>query len=147
MALYAFDGTWNREKTGEDVENQNTNVVRFRNAYEKNTGKKQFYVAGVGTRFDHIGAALGGVFGLGELPRINEAYDALCKAWVAGDTDIDIVGFSRGADGVYRDPAGQRFSVEVRSTGGDDFRDKELLSITDQWQRTGVGAEPVFIPR
>jgi hypothetical protein len=97
MALYAFDGTWNKEKTGEDVEDQNTNVVRFRNAYEKNSGKKQFYVAGVGTRFDHIGAVLGGVFGLGELPRINEAYDALCKTWVAGDTDIDIVGFSRGA--------------------------------------------------
>jgi hypothetical protein len=37
------------------------------------------------------------VFGLGELPRINEAYDHLCKAWADGDRVIDIVGFSRGA--------------------------------------------------
>jgi uncharacterized protein (DUF2235 family) len=37
------------------------------------------------------------VFGLGELPRINEAYDHLCKTWAAGDHIIDIVGFSRGA--------------------------------------------------
>jgi hypothetical protein len=98
MALYAFDGTWNREKSGEDAV-KNTNVVRFRDAYEKNTGKKQFYVAGVGTRFDFIGAALGGVFGLGVLARLEEAYDQLCRNWVAEkpDRDIDIVGFSRGA--------------------------------------------------
>ena len=53
----------------------------------------------------------------------------------------------RGPDGSYRDAAGQRLSVEVRSTGGDDFRDKELLSVTDQWQRSGIGSEAVFIPR
>src|SRR5262249_54967707 len=39
----------------------------------------------------------GGVFGLGELPRILEAYDHLCEQWAAGDRIIDIVGFSRGA--------------------------------------------------
>jgi peptide/nickel transport system substrate-binding protein len=60
---------------------------------------------------------------------------------------LDDLGFARGPDGTYRDAAGQRLSVEVRSTGGDDFRDKELLSITDQWQRAGIGTEPVFIPR
>ncbi len=60
---------------------------------------------------------------------------------------LDELGFARGPDGTYRDGAGQRLSIEVRSTGGDDFRDKELLSITDQWQRAGIGTEPVFIPR
>jgi peptide/nickel transport system substrate-binding protein len=60
---------------------------------------------------------------------------------------LDEQGFTRGADGFYRDGGGQRLSIEVRSTGGDDFRDKELLSITDQWQRAGIGTEPVFIPR
>src|SRR4029434_7510069 len=39
----------------------------------------------------------GGAFGLGALPRINEAYEALCEAWDQGERDIDIVGFSRGA--------------------------------------------------
>ena len=31
MALYAFDGTWNTEKT-KDNASTNTNVVRFKNA-------------------------------------------------------------------------------------------------------------------
>ena len=37
MALYAFDGTWNEAKTTEDPSYRNTNVVRFFNAYAKNT--------------------------------------------------------------------------------------------------------------
>jgi hypothetical protein len=35
MALYAFDGTWNSEKDGEDQQYQNTNVVRFYDAYRR----------------------------------------------------------------------------------------------------------------
>jgi hypothetical protein len=97
MALYAFDGTWNTAKDSEDPQYQNTNVVRFFQAYHKRSTTDDFYLPGVGTRFDLLGKALGGVFGLGELPRIDEAYDHLCKAWAAGDTGIDIVGFSRGA--------------------------------------------------
>ena len=97
MALYAFDGTWQRDKSGDDPAYDNTNVVRFRNAYQRNSGITQFYVPGVGTRYDLAGQVLGGAFGLGELPRLNEAYDALCARWAGGDTVIDIVGFSRGA--------------------------------------------------
>ena len=47
MALYAFDGTWNTEKT-KDSANNNTNVVRFKNAYQNNTGKEECYVPGIG---------------------------------------------------------------------------------------------------
>ena len=97
MALYAFDGTWNEEKTGDDGQATNSNVVKFFRAYAKNTNDGNFYVAGVGTRFDLVGKVVGGVFGAGELPRLNEAYDHLCQRWAAGDTAIDIVGFSRGA--------------------------------------------------
>ena len=98
MALYAFDGTWNESKTTEDPRYQNTNVVRFFDAYARNTAAgSNFYVAGVGTRYDAIGRVLGGAFGLGELPRIKEAYAHLCRAWAAGDSTIDIIGFSRGA--------------------------------------------------
>jgi hypothetical protein len=97
MALYAFDGTWNTAKDDEDPQYQNTNVVRFFKAYDKHAGTRNLYVAGVGTRFDVIGRVLGGVFGLGELPRLNEAYTHLCERWAEGDTIIDIVGFSRGA--------------------------------------------------
>jgi hypothetical protein len=97
MALYAFDGTWNSVKDNDDSQYRNTNVVRFFNAYNKNATTKNFYVAGVGTRFDILGRVIGGVFGAGELARLNEAYDHLCQSWVDGDHLIDIVGFSRGA--------------------------------------------------
>jgi hypothetical protein len=99
MSVYAFDGTWNEAKDGDDPDYTNTNVFRFHEAYTRHSKRPDldFYVPGVGTRFKAIGRALGGVFGLGELSRINEAYDALCTAWDQGERDIDIVGFSRGA--------------------------------------------------
>jgi hypothetical protein len=97
MALYAFDGTWNTAKDDEDPHSKNTNVVRFHQAYHRRSNTNDFYVSGVGTRLDKIGKIFGGVFGLGALPRINEAYDHLCKAWADGDHTIDIIGFSRGA--------------------------------------------------
>jgi hypothetical protein len=101
MALYAFDGTWNSAKEG-DEQYQNTNVFRFYTAYSHNAPPadpaiKHCYIAGVGTRFDKIGAVIGGTWGAGELVRLNEAYDQLCRNWAAGDHAIDIVGFSRGA--------------------------------------------------
>jgi len=97
VALYAFDGTWNKEKTGEDPQYTNTNVARFHAAYKSNSGTNDVYKEGVGTRWDLIGAIFGGAFGLGELARLEEAYSALAANWITGDTIIDIVGFSRGA--------------------------------------------------
>jgi len=99
MALYAFDGTWNEAKDDDEKNHTNTNVFRFYHAYHANSGKSDYYLAGVGTRFGGLGKVLGGVFGLGELPRLNEAYDHLCAQWTAPQPDriIDIVGFSRGA--------------------------------------------------
>ena len=97
MALYAFDGTWNEAKDN-DQDYKNTNVSRFHDAYTANAGEQHgFYWAGVGTRLGVVGKVIGGVFGAGELPRLEEAYDQLCAAWAAGDRVIDIVGFSRGA--------------------------------------------------
>ncbi len=97
MGLYAFDGTWNEQKTEEDLAYRNTNVSRFYDAYRANSGRKEFYVEGVGTRYDIIGQIVGGIFGAGVLPRLHEAYDHLCQAWEDGDREIDIIGFSRGA--------------------------------------------------
>ncbi len=97
MALYAFDGTWNTRKDGEDPEYVNTNVVRFFTAYHRHSNANDFYVEGIGTRHELAGRIIGGMFGLGELPRMNEAYQQLCRNWADGDRVIDIVGFSRGA--------------------------------------------------
>lgn len=91
MALYAFDGTWNDD---EDLDSQDTNVVRFQELY---TGTEVEYVAGVGTRFGSFGKTLGGLFGAGGRSRIREMYEDLLENWKGGDKEIDIIGFSRGA--------------------------------------------------
>ena len=90
MALYAFDGTWNQDKPGAE---QDTNVVWFYNAY---TGPKHYW-SGVGTRFGFIGRLFGGISGTGGHERIEEAFDLFKKNFAAGDTVVDVVGFSRGA--------------------------------------------------
>ena len=93
MALYAFDGTWNSATLSDDVAEDETNVAAFYEAYD---GKK-WYVAGPGTRHSRIGKVIGGFTGAGGHSRVKEAYEALCTTWEAGDTTIDVVGFSRGA--------------------------------------------------
>lgn len=97
MALYAFDGTWNEDKDGDDVGQTDTNVLRFFQAYSARSGTADHYIPGIGTRLGAIGRVIGGMFGAGELTRINDAYDRLCDSWVNNDRVIDIVGFSRGA--------------------------------------------------
>lgn len=92
MALYAFDGTWNSEKDAGRYD-LNTNVVRFKDCY---TGTRFFY-KGVGTKHGTLGKILGGAFGVGGHERIEEAKRDVAKQFAAGDRDIDIVGFSRGA--------------------------------------------------
>ena len=98
MALYAFNGTWNSEKT-EDLAtdaveyDNNTNVVKFRDAYEGSA----FYINGVGTRLGRFGRFFGGAFGIGGRSRLHEARQALQRNLARGDRDVDIIGFSRGA--------------------------------------------------
>ena len=92
MALYAFDGTWNEEKDAGRYD-LNTNVVRFKDLY---TGPKFFY-QGLGTRHGTLGKIAGGAFGVGGQDRIERAKKDVAGQFAAGDRDIDIVGFSRGA--------------------------------------------------
>ena len=99
MALYAFNGTWNAEKT--DVEetpgneyHANTNALKFRDAYSGDNG---YYTNGVGTRFGLVGRIIGGAFGVGGQDRINDALGHLRSRLAAGDATTDVVGFSRGA--------------------------------------------------
>ncbi|MEE8262489.1 MAG: DUF2235 domain-containing protein [Gammaproteobacteria bacterium] len=96
MALYAFDGTGNKDNPGDG---KDTNVLKFYQAYEDgyHAEGKCFYVAGVGTQWGKLGKLLGSVFGTGGHKRIREAMKALEKNFKKGDTAIDIIGFSRGA--------------------------------------------------
>lgn len=121
MALYAFDGTWNEDLSGEDGSKTNTNVVRFRNAYRSSPGQT-FYVEGVGTRKRILGKVVGGLFGIGGKQRIHEAFLALAANFNAGDRDIDIIGFSRGA------ALALQFANNINDRGVPDMTDKALAA-------------------
>lgn len=60
---------------------------------------------------------------------------------------LEALGYVRGADGAFRDSAGQRLVVEIRTTGEQDIQVKSLLSVADYWQRAGVGVDTQLIPR
>jgi len=110
MAVYAFDGTWNvrdlkdailtvqPSQYGADAafrrETHETNVHRFREFVGRDCCE---YLQGIGTRFSLVGRIIGGAFGAGAKWRVRRMYRRLCERYQAGDRDIDIVGFSRGA--------------------------------------------------
>ena len=99
MALYAFNGTWNSEKTDDvatptDEAAGNTNVVQIKKTYDGPIG---YYCNGVGTRVSFAGKLFGGAFGVGGRTRLDEAMKGLESRFNQGDRAIDIVGFSRGA--------------------------------------------------
>ncbi len=59
---------------------------------------------------------------------------------------IEDLGYSKGPDGFYRDAAGQRLSVELRSTPGREINESVTLSTAEHWQRVGVGVETIIMP-
>lgn len=59
---------------------------------------------------------------------------------------IEGLGYARGADGFFRDGAGQRLAVELRSTPGREVNEKTTFIVADHWQASGVGVETVLIP-
>jgi peptide/nickel transport system substrate-binding protein len=58
---------------------------------------------------------------------------------------LEGMGFARGADGGWRDGAGQRLAIEVRQAGVEISR-KSMLAVAGYWQRFGIETEPVVIP-
>ncbi len=56
------------------------------------------------------------------------------------------MGYVRGADGVYRDTAGQRLTLEMRSEPL-ETEQKSLYAVVDSMQRVGLEVEPIVIPR
>jgi peptide/nickel transport system substrate-binding protein len=60
---------------------------------------------------------------------------------------IEELGYSRGPDNFFRDAAGERLGVELRTSADDDYKNPLFYSAADYFQRAGVGAETVIIPR
>lgn len=59
---------------------------------------------------------------------------------------IEELGYVRGADGFFRDGAGQRLNVEVRSTPGREVNEDVTLISAEHWQRLGIGVDTVIMP-
>jgi hypothetical protein len=104
MALYAFDGTWNKPDTDSDDLDENTNVYNFLHFYAANDPDAQRqiedYKTGVGTRFGEPGRIVGGFFGAGGRNRIREMVASFAQNWQRNgpeDRTVDVIGFSRGA--------------------------------------------------
>ena len=102
MALYAFDGTGNEDREGEE---RDSNVLDFFRGYEDPLGnddprkeRGSLYLKGIGTRArTFVGDKVAEAFGVGGHRRVREALDRLENNFEAGDKAIDVVGFSRGA--------------------------------------------------
>jgi uncharacterized protein (DUF2235 family) len=102
MALYAFDGTGKEDEREDD---QDSNVVDFFSAYQdpkKNDDPDKelgsLYMKGIGRRARlFVGRSFAEAFGIGGHKRVRQAMERLENNLDAGDDDVDIIGFSRGA--------------------------------------------------
>lgn len=58
---------------------------------------------------------------------------------------IEGLGYTRGADGIFRDSAGTQLRVEIRTTGEQEIQTKSMLSVQDYWQKAGVGTDTMVL--
>ncbi len=56
------------------------------------------------------------------------------------------LGYTRGADGTFRDASGAPLGVEIRTSQGDDLQEKSLFGMAGFWQRIGVNVAQVLVP-
>ena len=102
MALYAFDGTGQRDDNPDAEDVRDTNVARFFFAYRPDDfdlpidDRRNHYQRGVGSA-GLLRRAAGTISGFGGRTFVRRALDKLKDNIEQGDTTIDVVGFSRGA--------------------------------------------------
>ena len=59
---------------------------------------------------------------------------------------IEVLGYGKGPDGIFRDRDGQRLQVQIRTSLGDDLQEKAMYASADQWQRLGLDVERHLVP-
>lgn len=102
MALYAFDGTGQKDDNPELEDAGDTNVARFFFAYRPSDGavpiddRRNHYQRGIGSA-GLFRKALGGIAGFGGRTFVRRALNKLEENIERNDTVVDVVGFSRGA--------------------------------------------------
>jgi uncharacterized protein (DUF2235 family) len=105
MALYAFDGTGNEDKTDDEKGGFDSNVLHFFQGYDDslkndddNKERGSLYLKGIGTQAHTLaGDKVAEAFGFGGHRRVRQMMGRLQRNFEAGDFDIDVIGFSRGA--------------------------------------------------
>jgi peptide/nickel transport system substrate-binding protein len=58
---------------------------------------------------------------------------------------FEVMGYTKGPDGVLRDASNIRLAVEVRSNG-ERITENSIVPVTNMWTQAGVAAEPLLIP-
>ncbi|HZT07354.1 MAG TPA: ABC transporter substrate-binding protein [Chloroflexota bacterium] len=58
---------------------------------------------------------------------------------------IQDLGYTKGADGIFRDRTGERLAVELRSNG-ERITENTIIPLADMWTRLGVATEPIQVP-
>jgi peptide/nickel transport system substrate-binding protein len=56
------------------------------------------------------------------------------------------LGYTRGPDGVFRDAAGERLALELRSNG-EPITEKTIVPVANAWTQLGVPTEPNVVPQ
>ena len=137
MALYAFDGTWNKDEPGTE---RDTNILWFCSTYREDT----FYQTGVGTKLGKLGKIIGGITGKGGRSRVRKARKKLVANFNRGDTTIDIIGFSRGA-ALALHFANKIDSKGVETRSGKQFPKVRFLGLWDTVAAFGLPDVPANI--
>ena len=102
MALYAFDGTGQRDDNPELESTNDTNVARFFFAYRPSDidlpvdDRRNHYQRGIGSA-GLLRRVAGTITGFGGRTFVRRALDKLKENIERGDAIVDVIGFSRGA--------------------------------------------------
>jgi peptide/nickel transport system substrate-binding protein len=59
---------------------------------------------------------------------------------------VEGLGYTRGSDGVLRDPAGRRLVIELRTTDQVQLHTPSILSVAEYFKRLGIDAEVNILP-
>src|SRR5205823_1662859 len=60
---------------------------------------------------------------------------------------MQTIGYTQGTDGTMRDASGNQLGWLLRTTQGDDLREKIILTMADSWKRVGFKVDTYIIPR
>jgi peptide/nickel transport system substrate-binding protein len=60
---------------------------------------------------------------------------------------LQTIGYTAGPDGMVRDASGQQLGWLLRTTAGDDLREKIMLTAADSWKKAGMDVSTYIIPR